>query len=167
MLGWQRDLGERTLLLLRAGPRNAKGAFSPELLVSLKRRAQRGHFSLTYAKNQATTLGKNGALDTQSLVVSFVSRPARTLEIAAGPGLYRNSLRGLQLVALRLNAETLWHFSPWLHLAASYALDLQQPDFGATGHIRRGALQAKLIVSPPQRRVAPPITVAPQQEESR
>lgn len=164
-LGWLRELDEKTLLLLRAGPRSAKGAFSPELLLSLKRRLKQGRLSLTYAKTQATTLGKNGALDTQSLVVSYVGRPAKELEIAGGPGLFRNSLRGRQLVALRMNVETLWHFSAWFHLAASYVLDVQQPDFGAEGHIRRGALQVRLLVGPPQRRPEPASTDAPPQAE--
>jgi hypothetical protein len=55
-------------------------------------------------------------------------------------------------MALRLNVETLWHFSAWFHLGASYSFDLQQPDFGAPGHIRRSALQVRLLTSPQQRR---------------
>jgi hypothetical protein len=164
-LGWLGEVGDRTLLLLRAGPRFSKGAVTTEALATLKRRVKRGLVTLTYSKSQATTLGKTGALDTQSLVATFSLRVAKNFEVASGPGLYRNALRGQQLVAMRLNLETLWHFAPWFHLGASYSFDLQQPDFGAPGHIRRGAFQVKVLTSPQQKRPEPPVTeAAPQQE---
>jgi hypothetical protein len=153
--GWLGDLGERTLLLLRAGPRFGKGEVQAEVLATLKHRVKRGLVTLTYAKSQATTLGKTGSLDTQSLVATLALRLSRNLEVASGPGLYRNSLRGLEVHALRLNLETLWHFSPWLHLGASYSLDVQQPDFGVDGWIKRSAFQMRIVGSPPQRRPEP------------
>lgn len=153
--GWLGELGERTSLLLRAGPRFGKGEVAPEVLATLKHRVKRGLVTLTYAKTQATTLGKTGALDTQSLVATLTRRLGKNLEVASGPGLYRNSLRGLEVHAVRLNLETLWHFSPWLHLGASYSYDLQQPDFGVPGRIGRGAFQVRIIGSPPQRRPEP------------
>jgi hypothetical protein len=153
--GWLGELGERTLLLLRAGPRFGKGEVSAEVLAMLKQRVKRGLVTVTYAKTQATTLGTSGALDTQSLVATLALRLSKNLEVASGPGLYRNSLRGLEVHALRLNLETLWHFSPWLHLGASYSLDLQQPDFGVPGRIGRNAFQVRIIGSPPQRRPEP------------
>jgi hypothetical protein len=151
-LGWTRELDSRTLLLLRAGPRSAQGATNPELLLSLKRRLKHGKLDVAYSKNQSTALGRSGALDTQSLVATYRAKVARDVELASGPGFYRNTLRGQRLLALRLNLETLWHFSPLFHLAASYSYDLQQADFGGSGHLRRGALQVRLLVSPPQRR---------------
>jgi hypothetical protein len=161
-VGWIKDLNARTVLLLKAGPRMAKGKVNPEVLASIKRRDKRGRLSVTYSRNQATTLGKNGALDTESLVALYTVRVAKRLEISSGPGAYRNALHGLNLRAYRLNLETLWHFSHFFHLGAAYALDLQQPDFGATGQIRRGSFQMRLLVSPPQRRPEPPTTdVAP------
>jgi hypothetical protein len=149
--GWIGDVSPRTIVLLRAGPRFAKGAVTAEVLASMKRRIKRGLLTVTYAKSQATTLGKTGALDTQSLVATVVLRVARNLEIASGPGVYHNSLRGKSLSAMRLNVESLWHFSSWFHLGAGYSFDLQQPDFGASGHIRRSGLNVKLVVSPDQR----------------
>jgi hypothetical protein len=149
--GWIGDVSPRAIVLLRAGPRFAKGAVTAEVLASMKRRMKRGLLTVTYAKSQATTLGKTGALDTQSLVATVVLRLARNLEIGTGPGLYHNSLRGKSLSAMRLNLEALWHFSPWFHLGAGFAFDLQQPDFDASGHIRRSALNVKLMVSPDQR----------------
>lgn len=151
-VGWIGDVSPRTIVLLRAGPRFAKGAVTAEVLASMKRRIKRGLLTLTYAKSQATTLGKTGALDTQSLVATVAMRVARNLEIASGPGLYHNSLRGKGLTAMRLNVESLWHFSSWFHLGAGYSFDLQQPDFGASGHIRRSALHVRLVASPDQRR---------------
>ena len=149
--GWIGDVSPRTIVLLRAGPRFAKGAVTAEVLASMKRRMKRGLLTVTYAKSQATTLGKTGALDTQSLVATVALRVTRNLEIASGPGVYHNSLRGKSLTAMRLNVESLWHFSSWFHLGAGYSFDLQQPDFGASGHIRRNALLVKLMVSPDQR----------------
>jgi len=163
-VSWLGEVGERTLLLLRAGPRYGKGAFTAELLGIMKRRVKWGLVSVTYSKTQATTLGKTGALDTQSLVATFALRVAKNLEIASGPGVYRNTLRGQHLMALRLNIETLWHFSPWFHLGASYSFDRQQPDFGAPGHIRRGGFQLKLLTSPRQRRPEDPTSDAPRLE---
>lgn len=157
-VGWMGSVGKHTFVLLRAGPRYGKGEFQAELLGTVKRRVKHGLLSLTYSKTQATTLGKTGVLDTQSLVATLALRVAKELEIASGPGYYRNSLRGQNLTALRLNVETLWHFSPWFHLGASYALDLQQPDFGVPGHIRRGAFQVRVLGSPPQRRPVDPAT---------
>jgi len=150
--GWLGEVSERTLLLLRAGPRYAKGAFTAEVLATMKRRTSRGLLTLTYSKSQATTLGKTGALDTQSVVATMAVRITKNLEIASGPGIYHNSLRGKALTALRLNLESLWHFSPWFHLGVSYSFDLQQPDFGAPGHIRRGGFMVKLLTSKEQRR---------------
>jgi hypothetical protein len=158
--GWLGEVGERTLLLLRAGPRYGKGELTVEVLATMKRRVKRGLVTLTYSKSQATTLGKTGVLDTQSIVASFALRVRKNLEIASGPGVYRNSLRGQPLNALRLNLETLWHFSPWFHLGASYSYDMQQPDFGIPGTIRRGAFQLKLLTSPQQRRPEPIATDA-------
>lgn len=163
-VGWMGDVGERTILLLRAGPRYGKGAFTAELLGAFKRRVKRGLASVTYSKTQSTTLGKTGALDTQSLVASFALRVANRLEVASGPGVYRNSLRGQSLTALRLNLETLWRLSSWFHVAAAYSYDLQQPDFGVPGHIRRGAFQLKLVTSPEQRRPGVPTSDAPSEE---
>lgn len=151
-LGWLGEVSENTLLLIRAGPRYAKGAFTAEILATMKRRTSRGLLTVTYSKTQATTLGKTGALDTQSLVASMAWRVAKHLEIASGPGVYHNSLRGQNLNAMRLNLESLWHFSPWFHLGASYSFDLQQPDYGVPGHIRRGAFMVKLLASKAQRR---------------
>jgi hypothetical protein len=162
--GWLGEIGDRTLLLLRGGPRYAKGAFTAELLGTMKHRVRRGLVTLTYAKSQATTLGKTGALDTQSLVATMALRVSKRLEIASGPGLYRNTLRGQHLTALRLNLESLWNFSPWFHLGVSYSFDLQQPDFGASGKIRRGALMVKLLTSPQQRRPEGPTSEAPPTE---
>ena len=150
--GWLGEVNDRTLLLLRAGPRYAKGAFTAEVLAVMKRRVHRGLLTLTYAKSQATTLGKTGALDTQSLVATISLRVTRNIEIASGPGVYHNTLRAQHLSAMRLNVESLWHFSPWFHLGVAYSFDLQQPDFGAPGHIRRGAFVVKLLTSKPQRR---------------
>lgn len=153
--GWLGDLGERTLLLLRAGPRFGKGEVTAEVLATLKHRVKRGLVTVTYAKSQATTLGKTGALDTQSLAATLALRLGRNLEVASGPGLYRNSLRGLEAHALRLNLETLWHFSPWFHLGASYSFDVQQPDFGVPGRIGRSAFHVRIMASPQQRRPEP------------
>ncbi len=150
--GWLGEVSPRALVLLRAGPRFAKGSVTAEILATMKRRLKQGLFTLTYSKSQATTLGKTGALDTQSLVATVALRVARNLEVASGPGVYHNSLRGKSLTALRLNVESLWHFSPWFHLGAAYSFDLQQPDFGAPGQIRRGALLVKLVTSREQRR---------------
>ena len=152
------------MLLVRGGPRYGKGAFNAELLGTLKRRVKHGLVSLSYSKTQATTLGKTGVLDTQSLVATLALRIAKRLELASGPGLYRNSLRGKNLVALRLNVETLWHFAPWFHRGASYSFDRQQPDFGAPGRIRRGAFQLRVLSSPQQRRPEDPLSDAPQLE---
>jgi hypothetical protein len=163
-VGWLGEVGDRTLLLLRAGPRYGKGSFTAEVLGTMKRRVKHGLMTVTYAKTQATTLGKTGSLDTQSLAGTFAVRATKNLEVASGPGLYRNSLHGKNLAALRLNVETLWHVSAWFHLGASYSFDLQQPDFGAPGHIRRSALQVKLVSSPQQRRPEGPSTDAPQPE---
>ena len=163
-LGWLGEVSERTLLLLRGGPRYAKGAFTAEVLATMKRRVNRGLLTVTYSKSQATTLGKTGALDTQSLVATVALRVTRNIEIASGPGVYHNSLRGRHLTAMRLNVESLWHFSPWFHLGVAYSFDLQQPDFGATGHIRRGALMVKLLTSKQQRRPEGP-TSEPSQPE--
>jgi hypothetical protein len=155
-LGWTRELDDRTLLLLRAGPRFAQGRVAPELLATLKRRVPHGRLDLAWSKGQATALGRLGALSTHSLVALYRARAGQALEIAVGPGLYRNTLRGRPLAALRLNLETLWRFSDFFHLGAQYAFDLQQPDFGAGGHLRRGVLHVRLIASPPQRRPLPP-----------
>lgn len=163
--GWIGEVGPRTFLLLRAGPRYGKGAYTAELLATMKRRMKHGLMTLTYAKTQATTLGKTGSLDTQSLAGTLAVRVTRHLDLASGPGLYRNELHGKKLMALRLNLETLWHFSPWFHLGAAYSFDLQQPDFGAPGHIRRGALQLRLITSPQQRRPEGPMADASQELE--
>jgi len=157
---WLGEVDERTLLLLRAGPRYGKGQLTAEVLATVKRRVKRGLVTLTYSKSQATTLGKTGVLDTQSIVASFALRVRKNLEIASGPGLYRNVLRGQPLNAMRLNLETLWHFSPWFHLGAAYSYDMQQPDFGVPGTIRRGAFQLKLLTSPQQRRPEPVVTDA-------
>ena len=165
-IGWIKDFDKRTVLLFRAGPRLAKGKVNPEVLAFLKRRVKGGRVSLTYSRNQATTLGKNGALDTESVVALYTLRVARKLEISSGPGVYRNSLRGLHLMAYRMNVEGLWHFSHLFHLGAAYAFDMQQPDFGAAGHIRRGALQMRLIASPPQRRPEPKTADQAPPEES-
>lgn len=151
-VGWLGEISDRTLLLIRAGPRYAKGDFTAEILATMKRRTSRGLLNVTYSKTQATTLGESGALDTQSLVATMAWRVAKNLELASGPGIYYNSLRGKDLKATRLNLESLWHFSPWFHLAASYSFDLQQPDYGAPGHIRRGAFMVKLLTSKAQRR---------------
>lgn len=159
MLGWLGEVSERTIVLLRAGPRYAKGAYTAEILATMKRRMKRGGLlTLSYSKSQATTLGKTGALDIQSLVATVATRVSRKFELASGPGIYRNSLRGKNLYALRLNLESLWHFSPWFHLGASYSFDLQQPDFGASGKIRRGALMVRLITSKEQRRLEDPLS---------
>jgi hypothetical protein len=151
MFGWMGEVSERTILLLRAGPRYGKGEFTAEILATMKRRMNRGLLTLTYSKSQATTLGKTGALDTQSLVATIAMRLTRNIEVASGPGLYHNTLRGQHLSAMRLNLESLWHFSPWFHLGAAYSFDLQQPDFGAPGHIRRSAFTMKVVTSRPQR----------------
>jgi hypothetical protein len=66
---------------------------------------------------------------------------------------------------MRLNVETLWHFSGWFHLGAMYSFDLQQPDFGAPGHIHRNVLQVRLVTSPPQRRPEEPGSETPPQQE--
>jgi hypothetical protein len=163
-LGWMGEVGERTFLLFRAGPRYGKGDWTAEVLATMKHKVKPGLVTVTYSKTQATTLGKTGALDTQSLVGTFALRVTKNLEIASGPGVYRNALHGQQLVALRLNLESLWHFSPWFHLGASYAFDLQQPDFGAPGHIRRGAFQVRIITSPRQKRPEDPTSDAPVEE---
>jgi len=160
--GWARDLNERTVLVLRAGPRSAKGRVNPEILASLKRRIKGGRLSVTYLRSQATTLGTNGALDLESLAALYTRRIGRHLEISSGPGVYRNSLRGLHLMAFHLNAETLWRFTPYVHVGASYSLDMQQPDFGADGYLRRGGFQVRLIVSPPQRQPDPSTDEAPE-----
>jgi hypothetical protein len=150
--GWMGEVGERTLVLLRGGPRYAKGAFTAELLGTVKHRTRRGLATLTYSKSQATTLGKTGALDVQSVVATIALRVSQHLEVASGPGIYHNTLRGKHLTAVRLNVESLWRFASWFHLGLAYSFDLQQPDFGAPGSIRRGALMIKLLVSPEQRR---------------
>lgn len=154
--GWLGDVSPRTIVLLRAGPRFAKGAATAEILATMKRRLNKGLLTLTYSKSQATTLGKTGALDTQSVVATVLLRVRKNLEIASGPGVYHNSLRGKSLTALRLNVESLWHFSPWFHLGAGYSFDLQQPDFGAPGQIRRSAFLVKLLTSKEQRRPQDP-----------
>ena len=157
MLGWLGEVSDRTIVLLRAGPRYAKGAYTAEILATMKRRLNRGGLlTLSYSKSQATTLGKTGALDIQSLVATVATRVSRKFELASGPGIYRNSLRGKNLHALRLNVESLWHFSPWFHLGASYSFDLQQPDFGASGKIRRSAMMVRVITSKEQRRPEDP-----------
>jgi hypothetical protein len=155
-LGFTRELDERTLLLLRAGPRFSQGRVAPELLVTLKRRVPHGRLDVAWSKGQATALGRLGVLETHSLVALYRARAGQALEIAVGPGLYRNTLDGRPLAALRLNLETLWRFTDQLHLGAQYGFDLQQPDFGAPGHLRRGVLHVRLIASPPQRRPLPP-----------
>jgi hypothetical protein len=154
-LGWTRELDDRTLLLLRAGPRWAQGRVAPELLVTLKRRVKHGKLDVAWSKGQSTALGRLGVLETHSLVALYRARAGQALEVAIGPGLYRNTLRGQPLAAVRLNLETLWRFSNSLHLGAQYAFDLQQPDFGGAGHLRRGVLHVRLIASPPQRRPIP------------
>jgi hypothetical protein len=159
--GWMGEVDAQTIVVVRAGPRYGKGEWSAELLGTVKRRVKRGLASVTYTKTQATTLGRTGALDTQSLVGTLALRVAKKLEIASGPGLYRNSLHGAHLVAMRMNVETLWHFSPWFHLGASYSFDLQQPDFGAPGHIRRSAFQVRLLTSPQQKGPAGPTSDEP------
>ncbi len=157
MLGWLGEVSDRTIVLLRAGPRYAKGAYTAEILASVKRRLNHGGLlTLSYSKSQATTLGATGALDIQSVVATLATRISRKFEVASGPGLYRNSLRGKNLQALRLNVESLWHFSPWFHLGATYSFDLQQPDFGASGKIRRSALTVRVITSKEQRRPEDP-----------
>src|SRR6185369_13471954 len=93
-LGWMGEVGARTFLLLRAGPRYGKREFTAEVLATMKRRVKHGLLTLTYAKTQATTLGKTGSLDTQSVVGSLAVRVTRHLDLASGPGLYRNELRG-------------------------------------------------------------------------
>jgi len=164
MAGWMGEVGPRTFMLVRGGPRFGKGEVKAEVLATMKRRMKQGLLSVTYSKSQATTLGRTGALDIQSLSATLTLRVKRNLEIASGPGVYRNSLRGQQLIATRLNLETLWHFASWFHLGASYSFDLQQPDFGAPGHIRRSALQVRFLTSPQQRRPEGPTSDEPQQE---
>jgi len=162
--GWLGEVSDRTLLLLRAGPRYGKGALTAEILATMKRRVNHGLLTVTYSKSQSTTLGKTGALDTQSVVGTLAMRVTRNIEIASGPGVYYNSLRGQRLAAMRLNLESLWHFAAWFHLGAAYSFDLQQPDFGAPGHIRRGALVVKLVTSQPQRRPEDPTGDEPRSE---
>jgi hypothetical protein len=150
-LGWVGEIGDRSLFLLRAGPRYGKGELTAEVLATLKHRLKHGLATLTYSKTQATTLGKTGALDVQAIVGTLSTRVSRNLEIASGPGIYRNTLRGKHLMALRLNLEALLRLSSWFHLGATYSFDLQQPDFGGPGHIRRSSLQVKLLTSPRQK----------------
>jgi len=152
MLGWIGEVGDRSIFVLRGGPRFAKGEVTAEILASLKHRVKSGLATLTYSKSQATTLGRTGALDIQSIVGTLSVRVGRKVEVASGPGFYRNTLRGKHLMATRLNLETLWNFSRWFHLGLMYSFDLQQPDFGGGGHIRRTSLQVKLLTSPQQRR---------------
>ena len=151
MLGWVGEISEHSLLILRAGPRYGKNEWSAEILATLKRKVKHGLVTMTYSKTQATTLGKTGALDIQSLSGTLAMRVAKKLEIASGPGIYRNTLRGNHLMAMRMNVEALWQFASAFHLGASYSFDLQQPDFAAPGHIGRSALQVRIITSPRQK----------------
>ncbi len=163
-LGWLGEVSERTILLLRAGPRYAKGAWSAEVLATMKRRLNRGLLTLTYSKGQTTTIGKTGVLDTQSLSATYANRVSRNVEIASGPGLYRNALRGETLTSMRLNVESLWHFAPWFHLGATYSFDLQQPDFGVPGKIRRSSFMVSVLASKDQRRPEEPLSEFPAPE---
>jgi hypothetical protein len=157
-LGWSREMGPRSDLELRGGPRFSEGTVDPEVSVTLRRRFRRGSLSLAYARSLATVIGQAGAVESRSFSPVFSWKPWRHLEVSAAPALHRirGSAGGPETEVRALDLQARGPLGRWLSLAASYQRTLQAGVLagspgGPDPEIERSTFLVSLVARSPDR----------------
>ncbi|MBI3494271.1 MAG: outer membrane beta-barrel protein [Acidobacteria bacterium] len=122
LLGWTHDVSRLTQTTVTVGPRLSDGSVRPEVAVDVRRRLQSGDVALSFARTEGVALGEAGAIEVKRLTGSLTARPARRLELRAGPGVSRDEapLSGLKATVYLLDVAATSPLTRWLSLQASY-----------------------------------------------
>jgi Putative beta-barrel porin 2 len=127
-LGWDRRLGTRSGIALRAGPRYSEGRVDPEGSLALHVGANRTQTSLTVSRSMTTVVGLAGTVVSDSVLAGLSYDPSPSFRISATPGFYRtrDPLGGPETRVFTAGLEADWRLSDWLSVVTTYRRNVQQ-----------------------------------------
>ena len=126
LVGWTRDLGGRTHLRLRGGPRITDGSPTADLSASLSHDWRFSSMAISLLRSQTTVVGYVGAVETQSLQAKFTYVPNRRLTAYVAPALIRSTHDRLEGTVYRVNLGARYAVTPIVGFDVAYNLDTQK-----------------------------------------
>ncbi|HEY3053358.1 MAG TPA: hypothetical protein VGK04_08220 [Thermoanaerobaculia bacterium] len=125
LAGWSRDLGARSHLMFRVGPRFNNGSPAADLSASLTHNWRFSSIAISVLRTQTTAVGYAGAVETQSAQAKFAYAPSRRLTAFATPALIRNTREQLEGTVYRVALGARYAITPMLGFDIAYHLDRQ------------------------------------------
>jgi hypothetical protein len=127
-VGWDRRVGARSNIALRAGPRYSEGRLDPEGSLALQVGVRRTQTSLTVSRSLTTVIGLAGTVVSDSVLAGFSYEPSPSIRMSATPGFYRirDPLGGPETRVFVAGLEADWRLSDWLSIVTTYRRNLQE-----------------------------------------
>ena len=133
LAGWKRDLGQRTRLMLQAGPRITDGSPAAELSASLAHQWRSTSIAISGQQTQTTVMGSIGTVEARNLQARFSYAPTRFLTAFAAPAVLRTVRGDLQATVYRIGVGARYTITPLMGIDAIYSFDSQR---GAIDRLR-------------------------------
>jgi hypothetical protein len=150
-VGVTRQLKRRVTASIEGGPRVTGRSWTPEVSGSISYAGRVVRLSAAYARTQTIVVGQASPSDTQSLTVSAVCTPRRSLEIHLEPGVYRNDLAGRRLDAYGLSAGARQDLGRGLAIEIAFDGRVQLGRLSsvpARSSVNRSTAQIRLVFAP-------------------
>jgi len=134
-LGWTYDLGARTRLQLRAGPRVTDRSPMADVSAVLTHARKLGSVDISYQQTETRVIGYLGTIGTKNLQARAVWSPFRSLTSYVTPAIFRSGGDGRQVTVYRMALGTRYAITPLMAIDVAYWADIQQ---GALDSFGRG-----------------------------
>jgi hypothetical protein len=153
LLGWTHDLSSLTRATVMAGPRFSDGAVRPEISAELRRHVESGDLAIAFERTESVALGETGTIEVERLAATATVRPARRLELRAGPSISHDSASGLDATVYLVDVAATRALTRWFSIEASYQSAWERgdaPQFGPLAFARR-VFTIRAITTAPSR----------------
>jgi hypothetical protein len=145
-VGFRHELSRRVFVSLRGGPRLSDS--EPEVSAELRLRLRRVETGAYYVRMQATSIGRSGVFETESVGAALSFRSPSGLAVSADPGVLWTRGGGIEAMVYRMGLELLWPVTTWLTFGASAQASLQKDGTDGFGEeIWHDVVAIRLIAS--------------------
>jgi hypothetical protein len=149
LVGWKRDLGTRTKLVLAAGPRYSQNSVAPQAQAALTHTMSRGEFGLAYNRTLGLVVGELGTVSVESASLTLRFKPVRPLRLSLVPEVFRDRRAQFEARVYRLSSDLNLRLARWLTFEASHQLSRQEGTIDSPSALRvaRSVLIVRLVVA--------------------
>ena len=152
-VGLEHQLGPRTVVSGKLGPRYYDETVKPLFLATLEHAYLNGEVALGFERNETTLLGEVGRVENKTVSATLVHRFGSKFEMQLMPGYSDVSQDGFEVQIYRVGIFLRYRVNDAVSLTTSYDLSHQQVDFedGSESSVERNVVMLGLTLTYPRR----------------